>query len=179
MRLLSGVESFDTIEDDMAIENAEKVPQLKFHEDIYDPEYKHTTCGEKHYKTLMMEYPKVTSVFLRLKKPYKDAHRGYPRRMGKGMGGLLLESEVNTLEDWDIYCHYVAGLVGIGLSDLWAGSKLEEKRFKTEMEDLSHLWGYFAKNEHRERLFGGHTGNSETKNVLAESGVGEIRDEFG
>ena len=57
----------------MAIENAEKVPQLlKFHEDIYDPEYKHTTCGEKHYKTLMMEYPKVTSVFLRLKKPYKD-----------------------------------------------------------------------------------------------------------
>ena len=135
--------ALDTIEDDMAIENAEKVPQLlKFHEDIYDPEYKHTTCGEKHYKTLMMEYPKVTSVFLRLKKPYKDVIADITRRMGKGMADFI-ESEVNTLEDWDIYCHYVAGLVGIGLSDLWAGSKLEEKRFKTEMEDLSNAMGLF------------------------------------
>jgi hypothetical protein len=164
--------ALDTIEDDMAIDNAEKVPQLlKFHEDIYDPEYKHLTCGEKHYKTLMVEYPKVTNVFLRLKKPYKDVIADITRRMGKGMADFI-ESEVNTLKDWDVYCHYVAGLVGIGLSDLWAGSKLEEKKFKTEMED-------FTKDEHRERLFGGHTGDSETENVLAASGVGKIRDELG
>ena len=135
--------ALDTIEDDMAIDNADKVPQLlKFHEDIYDPEYKHTTCGEKHYKTLMMEYPKVTNVFLRLKKPYKDVIADITRRMGKGMADFI-ESEVNTLEDWDVYCHYVAGLVGIGLSDLWAGSNLEAKRFKTEMEDLSNAMGLF------------------------------------
>ena len=135
--------ALDTIEDDMAIDNAEKVPQLlKFHEDIYDPEYKHLTCGEKHYKTLMVEYPKVTNVFLRLKKPYKDVIADITRRMGKGMADFI-ESEVNTLKDWDVYCHYVAGLVGIGLSDLWAGSKLEEKKFKTEMEDLSNAMGLF------------------------------------
>lgn len=30
------------------------------------------------------------------------------------------------------YCHYVAGLVGIGLSDLWAASGLEGQEFAGE-----------------------------------------------
>jgi farnesyl-diphosphate farnesyltransferase len=29
---------------------------------------------------------------------------------------------VVTKADYDLYCHYVAGLVGIGLSNLFAGS---------------------------------------------------------
>ena len=50
--------------------------------------------------------------------------------------------EVVTLKDWDEYCHYVAGLVGIGLSNLWASSMLEDERF-AEMEDLSNSMGLF------------------------------------
>jgi farnesyl-diphosphate farnesyltransferase len=135
--------ALDTIEDDMHIDNEKKVPQLiKFHESIYDAEYKHLECGEKHYKQLMVEYPRVTDCFLRLKKPYKDVIADITKRMGRGMADFI-ESEVNTLEDWDTYCHYVAGLVGIGLSDLWAGSKLEHVKFKTEMEDLSNAMGLF------------------------------------
>ena len=34
--------------------------------------------------------------------------------MGEGMADFI-ESEVLTVEDYDLYCHYVAGLVGIGL----------------------------------------------------------------
>ena len=30
--------------------------------------------------------------------------------------------QVVTLEDYDLYCHYVAGLVGIGLSNLFVAS---------------------------------------------------------
>ena len=37
------------------------------------------------------------------------------RRMGAGMAEFI-EKEVETVEDFDTYCHYVAGLVGIGLS---------------------------------------------------------------
>jgi len=54
----------------------------------------------------------------------------------------FIKREVVTLEDWDEYCHYVAGLVGIGLSNLWANSMLEDKRFG-EMEDLSNAMGLF------------------------------------
>lgn len=35
--------------------------------------------------------------------------------MGAGMAEFI-EREVETVEDFDTYCHYVAGLVGIGLS---------------------------------------------------------------
>lgn len=28
-------------------------------------------------------------------------------------------TQVETVEDYDLYCHYVAGLVGIGLSQLF------------------------------------------------------------
>ena len=35
-------------------------------------------------------------------------------RMGDGMADFI-EKEVLTVQDYDLYCHYVAGLVGIGL----------------------------------------------------------------
>ena len=35
-------------------------------------------------------------------------------RMGDGMADFI-EKEVLTVRDYDLYCHYVAGLVGIGL----------------------------------------------------------------
>ena len=36
------------------------------------------------------------------------------RRMGDGMAEFI-KKEVVTVRDYDLYCHYVAGLVGIGL----------------------------------------------------------------
>ena len=37
--------------------------------------------------------------------------------MGKGMADFIAK-EVLTVSDYDLYCHYVAGLVGIGLSQV-------------------------------------------------------------
>lgn len=37
--------------------------------------------------------------------------------MGEGMAEFI-EREVLTVADYDLYCHYVAGLVGIGLSQV-------------------------------------------------------------
>ncbi|GFS07268.1 squalene synthase-like [Elysia marginata] len=45
--------------------------------------------------------------------------------MGNGMT-VFLERKVDTLQEWDEYCHYVAGLVGIGLARLFSASGLEE-----------------------------------------------------
>ena len=133
--------ALDTIEDDMAIPEKTKCPELeKFHQKIYDPKYVYP-CGEKHYKRLMDEYTKVTAVFLSLKKEYQDVIADITKRMGKGMSNFI-RREVVSLKDWDEYCHYVAGLVGIGLSNLWANSLLEDKRFAKE-ENLSNSMGLF------------------------------------
>lgn len=133
--------ALDTIEDDMAIPVEEKIPQLlEFYQYIYDPNYS-AVCGEKHYKDLMANYPKVTAVFLKLKKPYRTTIADITKRMGAGMAKFI-EKEVITMEDFDEYCHYVAGLVGIGLSNLWGTSKMESTEFIGE-EKLSNAMGLF------------------------------------
>ena len=37
------------------------------------------------------------------------------KRMGAGMAKYI-EQDVETIADYDEYCHFVAGLVGVGLS---------------------------------------------------------------
>lgn len=63
------------------------------------------------------------------------------KRMGAGMADFI-EKEVVTLDDFDLYCHYVAGLVGIGLSQLFASSGLEPEAFRA-MDELSNCMGLF------------------------------------
>ena len=62
--------------------------------------------------------------------------------MGNGMVEFL-NSEVDTLEDWNRYCFYVAGLVGVGLSKLFAISKLEDEEFNNQLNELSISMGLF------------------------------------
>ena len=39
------------------------------------------------------------------------------RRMGAGMAKYI-QQDVETIADYDEYCHFVAGLVGVGLSQV-------------------------------------------------------------
>ena len=78
---------------------------------------------------------------------YKDAIQSVTKSMGNGMAEYAgdrdhLDNGVNTLRDFDMYCHYVAGLVGEGLSRLFAASKLEDARYANEV-DLSNAMGLF------------------------------------
>jgi farnesyl-diphosphate farnesyltransferase len=56
---------------------------------------------------------------------YQQVIADITRRMGEGMAKYAGEKTVVTLEDYNEYCHYVAGLVGIGLSQMFAASGLE------------------------------------------------------
>lgn len=47
-----------------------------------------------------------------------------------------------TTEEYNQYCHYVAGLVGIGLSKLFAASELETEEL-LEMDDVADAMGKF------------------------------------
>jgi len=52
------------------------------------------------------------------------------------------EIYLEKIEDWDLYCHYVAGLVGEGLSRLLAASG-KEKPWLAEQLELSNSMGLF------------------------------------
>eukprot|EP01111_Echinosteliopsis_oligospora_P004680 TRINITY_DN1772_c0_g1_i1.p1 TRINITY_DN1772_c0_g1~~TRINITY_DN1772_c0_g1_i1.p1 ORF type:complete len:410 (-),score=105.60 TRINITY_DN1772_c0_g1_i1:5-1234(-) len=133
--------ALDTIEDDMAIQVEKKVPLLvQFHEKLYQPGWNYS-CGEKDEKTLIENFDRVISVFQTLDKKYKDIIKDITRKMGQGMAEFC-QRPVVTLHDYNLYCHYVAGLVGIGLSKLFAQSGLESDWFATA-DDSSNEMGLF------------------------------------
>jgi farnesyl-diphosphate farnesyltransferase len=55
---------------------------------------------------------------------YREVIADITRRMGHGMADYA-DQKVRSISDYDHYCHYVAGLVGYGLSGLFSASGLE------------------------------------------------------
>jgi farnesyl-diphosphate farnesyltransferase len=45
--------------------------------------------------------------------------------MGAGMADFAAAKKVSSMKEWNLYCHYVAGLVGIGLCRMFSVSGLE------------------------------------------------------
>ncbi|KAM2053235.1 hypothetical protein ACFX1T_002900 [Malus domestica] len=130
--------ALDTVEDDTSIATDVKVPiLLAFHQHIYDPEW-HFSCGTNNYKVLMDEFHHVSTAFLELGNGYQEAIEDITKRMGAGMAKFILK-EVETIDDYDEYCHYVAGLVGLGLSKLFHAAGKED----LASDSLSNSMGLF------------------------------------
>lgn len=133
----------DSVEDDMAFPVDRKTELLHtFHECIYQRGWSLDDCGEKeHERELLRNFGKVISVFLSLDEKYQQVIADITKRMGHGMDEFL-HRDLVTIEDWDLYCHYVAGLVGLGLSGLFARSELESQWFATA-DEASNVMGLF------------------------------------
>ncbi|CAK7329622.1 unnamed protein product [Dovyalis caffra] len=130
--------ALDTVEDDTSIPTEVKVPILiAFHRHVYDPNW-HFSCGTKDYKVLMDQFHDVSTAFLELGKGYQEAIEDITKRMGAGMAKFICK-EVETIDDYDEYCHYVAGLVGLGLSKLFHASGSED----LASDSLSNSMGLF------------------------------------
>nr|AOW71962.1 squalene synthase [Albuca bracteata] len=130
--------ALDTVEDDTSIPSEIKVPILQsFHRHIYDRDW-HFSCGTEDYKVLMDKFHFVSTAFLELGKGYQEAIEDITKRMGAGMAKFICK-EVETVDDYDEYCHYVAGLVGLGLSKLFYSSGKEE----LASDSLSNSMGLF------------------------------------
>ncbi|EYU42585.1 hypothetical protein ABFS82_14G116900 [Erythranthe guttata] len=130
--------ALDTVEDDTSVATDVKVPILMdFHQHIYDREW-HFSCGTKEYKVLMDEFHHVSTAFLELGSGYQQAIEDITMRMGAGMAKFICK-EVETVDDYDEYCHYVAGLVGLGLSKLFHASGKEDLASDT----ISNSMGLF------------------------------------
>ncbi len=119
--------ALDTVEDDMQLPLDKKLLLLEsFHEKLEDEKFFLEGVGDHNdYRVLLKNYPKVTRMFKTLDKNSRRTIIQITAEMGKGMADFS-QKEIETLADFDLYCHYVAGLVGIGLSGLFVASGLEK-----------------------------------------------------
>lgn len=135
--------ALDTIEDDMSLDPMEKERMLRdFHMDFQRTNWRLNGIGDQEdYRALLAHFPKVSRAFHRLAPGYRDVITEVAAEMAEGMREFA-ERPVLSRADYDKYCHYVAGLVGIGLSRIFAVSGLEsvEVGYRTE---LSNSMGCF------------------------------------
>lgn len=139
--------ALDTVEDDMSIPLARKKEILpKFHEKLLDPTEAVRVFGigdNPREKELLEKFDCCTRECLKLKKEYQVVISDICERMAHGMLELLEpDIEVISTEDYERYCHYVAGLVGHGLTRLFAASGLEDPSIAKDLT-LANSMGLF------------------------------------
>ncbi|CAD6499695.1 BgTH12-03803 [Blumeria graminis f. sp. triticale] len=119
----------DTIEDDMTIPLESKEPLLRNFHKILDEEgwnFNRNGPNEKD-RELLVHFDVVIFEFNLIDTAYKKIIIDITNKMGNGMADYALNAEhningINTIEDYENYCHYVAGLVGDGLTRLFVES---------------------------------------------------------
>ncbi|PPQ72858.1 hypothetical protein CVT26_003482 [Gymnopilus dilepis] len=138
----------DTIEDDMTIPDHVKQPILRsFHIHTVTPGWKYDGCGPNEKdRQLLVEYDTVVEEVNLLLPEYKNIIIDIALKMETGMadyahkaattGSIYLE----TVAEYDLYCHYVAGLVGEGLSRIFSASGKESPSIGNQLE-LSNSMG--------------------------------------
>jgi farnesyl-diphosphate farnesyltransferase len=133
----------DTIEDDMSIPVQDKKQMLlNFHNEIENENYSVEYGDKPEYRNLMKNFYRVNRTYKQLHYNYRDVIKNITKDMAKGMVEFLDKTSINTTEEYDSYCHYVAGLVGIGLSQIFTLSGLEFNDL-TKNETLSNSMGLF------------------------------------
>lgn len=98
-------------------------------------------------RELLVQFDVVIDEFLRLKPQYQSVIENITKLMGNGMADYATgehreNTSVATVKDFDLYCHYVAGLVGYGLSDIFSASGYESKELSEEKK-ISNSMGLF------------------------------------
>ena len=120
----------DTIEDDMTIPLSKKEPILRNFQDILEQDgwtFTENGSNEKD-RQLLVEFNVVIEEFKKIKPVYKDIIKDITKRMGNGMADYANNAEFNagvkTIKEYELYCHYVAGLVGEGCTRLFVEAGL-------------------------------------------------------
>ncbi|KAF4989242.1 hypothetical protein FGRMN_9255 [Fusarium graminum] len=119
----------DTIEDDMTLPLDKKVPLLRnFHNTMEVDGWQFHESQEKD-KELLEHFDVVIAELKKIKAPYYEIIKDMTRQMGNGMADYaeneeMIKNGVQTIDEYELYCHYVAGLVGEGLTRLFVESEL-------------------------------------------------------
>lgn len=136
----------DTIEDDMTLPLDRKVEVLRsFDKIIYQRGWTfHESGPDEKDRELLVHFDVVIDEFLRLDNKFQQVIADITHRMGNGMADYATgehreNTSVATIADFNLYCHYVAGLVGYGLSDLFSASGLESPQVAANKDLSNHM----------------------------------------
>jgi len=145
--------ALDTIEDDMQLDDHTKFELLEnFHKTCGDESFALNHIGDREvYVNLLRNYPRVNRVYNNLNETYQSVIKDICFEMAQGML-IFANKTVETKEDYNKYCHYVAGTVGQGLSRIFVASGLESKAYLQKME-LSNDMGLFLQKTNITRDF--------------------------
>ena len=143
--------ALDTIEDDMeAFKGQEnvKINHLNtFHSvALYTKGWNMKNVGEGDEEEFLSNFDKCGNVFRSLRKDSQTIIADIAKRMGEGMASFVakdLGQGTVSIEDYNMYCHYVAGLVGEGLSKLFTCSGYESNEVADVSETLANTMGLF------------------------------------
>ncbi|RAO65179.1 uncharacterized protein BHQ10_001191 [Talaromyces amestolkiae] len=116
----------DTIEDDTSVPLDVKEPLLRDFKNIIEKDG-WTWNGnrpEEKDRQLLVEFDNVIAEYKALKPAYRKIIKDMTDKMGNGMADFVRKAETEgistqTIEEYDLYCYYVAGLVGDGLTQLF------------------------------------------------------------
>lgn len=116
----------DTIEDDTSIPFETKEPLLRGFQDFLEQDgwtFNGNRPEEKD-RELLVQFHNVITEFKKMKPAYQAIIKDITNKMGNGMAdychkATFDDASVKTVEEYDLYCHYVAGLVGEGLTRLF------------------------------------------------------------
>eukprot|EP01116_Phalansterium_solitarium_P003656 TRINITY_DN1447_c0_g1_i2.p1 TRINITY_DN1447_c0_g1~~TRINITY_DN1447_c0_g1_i2.p1 ORF type:complete len:309 (-),score=54.91 TRINITY_DN1447_c0_g1_i2:881-1807(-) len=134
--------ALDTIEDDTTLDMAIKIPWMEnFGTAVMCPEEFTFDCGFGDERLLLQNFRRVLVCFHSLKKEYQEIILDITERMSSGMREFF-GKRITTMDDYNLYCHYVAGLVGVGLSKMFATSRLEDASY-ANMDSIANSMGLF------------------------------------
>ncbi len=143
--------ALDTIEDDMTAFKGRETEKFEHLNNFYrtglvTEGWTMSGVGSGDEATLLEQYDKVVRVFKALPLTSQVVIADITRRMGEGMT-LFAQRDLGqgtvTVEDYNLYCHYVAGLVGEGLTRLFASTGYESKEVEKVSTTLANTMGLF------------------------------------
>lgn len=145
--------ALDTIEDDMTIEAEVKVPLLvDFYKKLDEPGWTFDGSGPKEKdRQLLVEFDKVIAEYQLLNEGCRDVIADVCARMGAGMASYIELStgktglSMQTWGEYELYCHFVAGLVGEGLSGLFSETKIESPGIRKQLTLSNHMGLFLQK----------------------------------
>jgi farnesyl-diphosphate farnesyltransferase len=139
----------DTVEDDMTIPLSKKEPMLRsFDEHLEEEGWNFDGNGPNEKdRELLVQFQYVVEEFRKIKPNYRAIIKDITKKMGNGMADYANNAEHNangvaTIAEYNLYCHYVAGLVGEGLTRLFVESGLANP-ILLKREDLQESMGLF------------------------------------
>lgn len=142
--------ALDTIEDDMEAFKGREEEKLEYLKTFYEVQGQEDWCmtgvGAGDERVLLEKYGHCSKVFNRLSTASQEVIRDICKRMGQGMASFAkidLGQGTVKVEDYDLYCHYVAGLVGEGLSRLFTCCGYESQKVADVSKTLANTMGLF------------------------------------